>query len=583
VRRATGFVRGQLRVTGAPSAPIVRGALTTSDDAGFVVPQLGAPYRLPGQDLTFDDRGIAFNNFTVLDSSSNKAVVNGYLLTRDFLNYSFDMTATTENFLAVNSTRANNELFYGRLVLDSDTRLTGPMTLIKVDTRVTVVEGSRLTVESPSANPSTQGREGIVDFVDMSAPLDTMLARRLPLDTVKVNATGYDITAVVTINDRVPFTIVIDPASGDNLRVRAAGTLNTNIAPDGTITLSGRLDVARGSYHMSLYDLAQRDFMITRGSSITWDGDPYNAALNVTAAYKVNTAPAELLSGQGLDDQTTNTIARNRLPFTVLLKVTDQLSKPTIAFDITLPENQRGAVGGQVEARLAQLRQPNQTSELSKQVFSLLILGRFVASNPFQTSSGEGLVATQLRGSASAVLTDQLSNLTDKYLSGLGLDLGVTNQADYTSGEARSRTDLNVAVRRQLLNNRLTVRLGTDIPLSGNSGTQATQGANSASNFAGDVSLEYAILPSGQLRLRAFRQNGYEDIDGNIIRTGTSLVYQRDYKSFKELFTRVATDVREERRRNRKQEKVEKKAEKDSVKNAPAPRPDTLRAPSATR
>ncbi|MEJ7663427.1 MAG: hypothetical protein WKG07_29715 [Hymenobacter sp.] len=31
-----------------------------------------------------------------------------------------------------------------------------------------------------------------------------------------------------------------------------------------------------------------------------------------------------------------------------------------------------------------------------------------------------------------------------------------------------------MAVRRQLLNNRLTVRLGTDIPLSGgNSGTQA--------------------------------------------------------------------------------------------------------------
>jgi len=583
VRNATGYARGRFTVTGAPAAPVVRGAITTSDDAGFVVPQLGSPFRLPNQALTFDDRGIAFRDFTVLDSASNKAVVNGYLLTKDFVNYRFDMRATTDDFMAVRSTRANNELFYGRLLVDSDTRLTGPVELIKIDTHVTVVEGSRLTVESPSANPSTQGREGIVDFVDMSAPIDSALARRMAQDTAKVNATGYDITAVVTLTNRTPFTIVIDPASGDNLKVRAAGTLNTAIAPDGTITLSGRLDVARGMYHMSLYDLASRDFAITRGSSITWDGDPYNATLDVTAAYKVNTAPAELLSGQGLDDQTTNTIARNRLPFTVLLKVTDQLSKPTIGFDITLPENQRGAVGGQVEARLAQLRQPNQTSELSKQVFSLLILGRFVASNPFQTSSGEGLVATQLRGSASAVLTDQLSSLTDKYLSGLGLDLGVTNQADYSSGEAKSRTDLNVAVRRQLLNNRLTVRLGTDIPLSGNSGTQATQGANSASNFAGDVSLEYSILPGGQLRLRAFRQNGYEDIDGNIIRTGASLVYQRDYKDLKELFTRVAPEVKDTRKRNRKEEKAEKKAEKDSVKNAPAPRADTLKAPSATR
>ncbi|MDB5271288.1 MAG: hypothetical protein JWP58_4328, partial [Hymenobacter sp.] len=322
VRRANGYVRGQLTVTGAPSAPVVRGTLNTSDDAGFVVPQLGSPFRMPNQSLTFDDRGIAFNNFTVLDSASNKAVINGYLLSKDFVNYSFDMRATTKNFLAVRSTRENNQLFYGRLVLDSDTRLTGPVSLIKVNTNVTVVQGSNLTVESPTATPTTVEREGIVEFVDKSAPLDTMLARKLAAgDTLKMAASGYDVTAVVTITDRTPFTIVIDPVSGDNLKVRAAGTLNTNIAPDGTITLSGRLEVARGLYHMSLYNLAQRDFIIRRGSTITWDGDPYNAALNITAVYKVQAAPAELLAGQGADDLTSATVSRNRLPFNVLLNV----------------------------------------------------------------------------------------------------------------------------------------------------------------------------------------------------------------------------------------------------------------------
>ncbi len=578
VRNASGYVRGQLTVTGAPAAPVVRGTLNTSDDAGFVVPQLGSPFRLPNQALTFDDRGIAFNNFTVLDSASNKAVVNGYLLTRDFINYSFDMRATTNHFMAVRNTRENNPLYYGRLVLDSDTRLTGPVSLIKVNTNVTVVEGSNLTLESPSATPTTVEREGIVEFVDKSAPLDTMLARKVAVDTAKLAATGYDVTAVVTITDRTPFTIVIDPVSGDNLRVRAAGTLNTNIAPDGTITLSGRLEVARGQYHMSLYNLAQRDFIIRRGSTITWDGDPYNAALNITAIYKVQAAPAELLAGQGTDDLTSATVSRNRLPFNVLLNVTDQLSKPTIGFDITLPENQRGALSGQVEAKLAQLRQPNQTSELSKQVFSLLILGRFVAQNPFQTSSGEGLVASQLRGSASAVLTDQLNSLTGKYLSGLGLDLGVTNQASYgTNGSQGSRTDLNVAVRRQLLNNRLTVRVGTDIALSGNTGSQTTQGQNSPSNLAGDVSLEYTVLADGRLRVRLFRQNSYEDIDGPLIRTGAALVFQRDYKDLSELFSKVPKDIKAERKVNRKQEKVDKKAEKDSVQNQPTARADTLR------
>jgi hypothetical protein len=579
VRRASGYLNGRLTIVGAVKAPEVRGSLTTSEDAGFVVPQLGSPFRLPNQSLAFDDRGIAFNNFTVLDSASNKAVANGYLLTTNFVDYAFDLRATTNNFLAVRSTRENNELFYGRLVLDSDTRLTGPLELIKIDTKVTVVEGSNLTVESPSSAPTAVEREGIVEFIDKSAPLDTMLARNVAVDTVKVAASGYDITAVVTITDRTPFTLVIDPASGDNLRVRAAGTLNTNIAPDGTITLSGRIDVTRGQYHMSLYNLASRDFILGRGSSIVWDGDPYNATLDLTAIYKVQAAPAELLASQGEDDPTSNTVSRNRLPFNVLLKVTDQLSKPTIGFDIRQPENRRSSsVSEQVEAKLNRLRQPNQTSELSKQVFSLLILGRFVAQNPFQTSSGEGLVASQLRGSASAVLTDQLSNLTDKYLSGLGLDLGVTNQADYSTGEARSRTDLNVAVRRQLLNNRLTVRVGTDIALSG-AGTQNTTGQSAASNLAGDVSLEYQVLADGRLRVRVFRQNAYEDIDGQIVRTGAALVFQRDYRDLKELFSKVPEDIKQERKANKKQEKVEEKAAKDSVQTAPAPtaRVDSVR------
>ena len=576
VRRASGYVRGRLTLQGAPSMPVVRGTLNTSDDAAFVVPQLGSLYRLPDQAITFDDQGLAFNNFTVLDSLSNKAVVNGYLLTKDFLSYSFDMRVKTNNFLAVNSTRKDNTLFYGKLALDSDTRLTGPTTLIKVMTNVTVVQPSNLTLESPSADPSKVDTEGIVQWIDKSAPLDSMLARKLAAaDSLRMTTAGYDVTAVVTVTNKTPFTIVIDPVSGDNLRVRANGTLNTNIDPTGRITLSGRLEVASGKYHVSLYDLTSRDFTIQRGSSLTWSGDPYNADLNLTAVYKVQAAPADLLAGQGSNDPTANTLSRNRLPFMVLLNVTETLSKPLIGFDITLPENQRGALNGEVEAKLAQLRQPNQTSELSKQVFSLLVLGRFLQENPFQSSASEGFVATQLRGSVSAVLTDQLQNLTGKYLAGLGIDLGVTNQANYSSGNAKSRTDLNVAVRRQFLNNRLSVRLGTDVPLSGNQGTQATQGANAASNFAGDVSIEYTLLRDGRLRLRAFRQNAYEDIDGQLIKTGAALVFQREYRDLKELFSKVPKEVKGKRKIQRKQEKIEKKAGTDSTKTAPIARADS--------
>lgn len=563
ISQATGFLAGRLTLAGTPSAPQVRGTLTTSPDASFVVPQLGAPFRLVSQPVTFDDRGLAFNNFTVLDSAGNKAVANGYLLTKNLTDYAFDLRVTTNKFLAVRSKRTkDNPLYYGRLVVDSDTRLTGPLSLIKIDTRATVADGSDLTVENPAADPSVVAREGIVQFVDKSVKLNPLLAKKLAAADSAANssAIGYDITAQITVTEKTPFTFIVDPVSGDNLRVRAAGTVTATVDPSNNITLNGRLDVRQGKYKLSLYGLVTREFILARGSSIAWTGDPYNADLNLTAIYKVKAAPADLLAAQGTLDATAQTVSRNGIFFNVLLKVTDQLSKPTIGFDITLPQaSLNSAVGGEVEAVLGNLRQPNMTSEMSKQVFSLLVLGRFIQQNPFQSAAGEGIVASQLRGSVSQVLTDQLQSLTGKYLSGLGLDLGVTNQADYSTGSNGSRTDLNVAVRRQLLNNRLTVRLGTDVPLSGGTGNQ-TAGSN-VSNFAGDLSLEYTLLADGRLRLRAFRQNAYEDIDGAIVRTGASLVFQRDYENFKDLFAKVSRSAKDERHEARKQDK-EDKAEK---------------------
>jgi translocation and assembly module TamB len=193
-------------------------------------------------------------------------------------------------------------------------------------------------------------------------------------------------------------------------------------------------------------------------------------------------------------------------------------------------------------------------------------------------------VANQLRGSASQVLTQQLNNLTGSYLSNLGVELGVNSYADYSSGSEKTRTDLNVAVRRQLFNNRVTVRLGTDVPLGG--GNQASSGQSQAglSAFAGDVSIEYNVLANGRIRLRAFRNNAYGDIDGQYVRTGASLIFQRDYKTLADLFHGIDKTVKEEVKLEQRRVRQNRKAERDSTKAAPAPvaRRDSARTPKDT-
>ncbi|UPL48910.1 translocation/assembly module TamB domain-containing protein [Hymenobacter sublimis] len=572
-----GGVSGQLAVTGSVSQPNINGTLTTTPDATFTLTQLGAPYFLASQDIDFTNQGIGFDNFVVKDSVGNQAVINGAIRTRDYVSdFRFDLQATTTNFLAIQSSRRENNLFWGKLLVDSDSRITGTLNLPVVRTRARVADGSNFFVGIPNDDPVKVERDGIVEFVDKSAPIDTMLTRQVAIDSAET-AAGYDIQALVTVTDNTPFTIVVDEASGDNLRVQANGTLNTAIDPTGNITLTGRLDVTQGKYQMSLYDLASREFDIARGSSITWSGDPYNGQANVTAVYKVRAAPAELISSQGGTDETQNALARNQLPFEVDLKVTGQLLKPLISFDIRLPEEARSDLRGPIEARLTQLRQPSQESELNKQVFSLLVLNRFLADDPFKSSSGN-LVAEQLRGSASQVLTQQLNNLTGSYLSNLGVELGVNSYADFSSGAEKTRTDLNVAVRRQLLNNRLTVRLGTDVPLGGGNQSSTGPGQSSVSAFAGDVSVEYNVLANGRIRLQAFRNNAYGDIDGQFVRTGASLIFQRDYRDLADLFKGIDETVKEEVKLENRRRRQDRRANRDSTNAAPnTPRRDSTR------
>ncbi|MBW3129145.1 translocation/assembly module TamB domain-containing protein [Hymenobacter profundi] len=571
IKDMSGYLTGQMSIAGTTSAPQIRGSLNTND-AGFRITQLGSPFTLPNESLVFDDRGIRFDNFTILDSLRNKAVVNGYVLTQNYIDdYRFQLRATTNDFIAVQSTAKDNELYYGKLVVDSDTRITGDLNLPRVRTTATVVDPSALTVVVPNDEAGKVESEGIVQFIDKSAPLDTMLARQVQVDSAQT-AAGFDIAATITINDDTPFTIIIDPITGDNLRVQASGTLNTAIDPAGTITLSGALAVKEGQYHMSLYDLVERDFEIAEGSTIVWAGDPYNAQLNVSAIYNIKAAPSELLSSQGTNSDTDKNLARNTIPFRVFLNVKGEMLKPLIDFDIKLPENNSSPLRPQIENRLAQLRQPSETSELNKQVFSLLVLGRFMTDDPFQSTGGGSIVGDQLRGSASQVLTQQLNNLTGSYLSNLGVELGVDSQNQFDkAGNQSTRTDLNVAVRRQLLNNRLTVRLGTDVPLAG--GNPASQGNQSVSNFGGDVSIEYNILANGRLRLRAYRNNAYGDIDGQYVRNGASLIFQRDYQNLADLFKGIDKDVKQESKQRRRQDKEEKKAAQDSTATRTAAAP----------
>lgn len=531
-----GTVNGQLAITGSVSQPLIRGNADFRD-ATFTLSMLGAKYRLANESIRFDEQGLNFNNFTIADSLNNKALVNGRVLTQNYLDYRFALDVDANNFIAMNSTKADNELFWGKLLIDADAKISGDMNRPVVNTNVKVLDGSALTMVIPAAAAGRVAHEGIVDFVDMSDTLAARLSRlKSQRDTLATSSvTGIDVNAILDISENTPFTVVIDEAAGDFIEIRGKGLMNAGIDPSGKINLSGRYEATAGKYQLNFFALAKREFDIEPGSSITWNGDPLDADVDVRALYHIDTDAAELIVDQVQDERTVNRF-RQKYPFEVVINVLGDLLKPNISFDIRLPENARSGIGGQIAQRLQMLRQD--PSELNRQVFSLIVLGRFMAQDPLQSEGGGGGLASVARNSVSQVLSDQLNKMTGKFFGGLGLELGLNSYQDYSSGEGQgqNRTDLNVALNQQFLNDRLIVQVGTDIGLEGRNPAQSSSGGG----FAGNLSVEYMILPDGRLRVRGFKRNAAEMLtESDVQETGLALIFVRDFNNFADLFRKM--------------------------------------------
>jgi len=169
---------------------------------------------------------------------------------------------------------------------------------------------------------------------------------------------------------------------------------------------------------------------------------------------------------------------------------------------------------------------------MNKQTFALIVLGRFIAENPF-SSAGGASTETMVRSSVSSLLTSQLNKLAGDLIAGVELNFDLQSTSDdYSTGQAQNRTDLNVGVSKRLLDDRLKVTVGSNFEIEG-----AQQPGQKATNIAGDISVEYQLSRDGRYIARVYRKNQYQvTLQGQFIETGLGFIINMNYDEFKELF-----------------------------------------------
>lgn len=526
---SAGDLVGDLKISGTLDAPKINGGLTFQNSK-LNVAMLNADFLMDNQTIHFDNQGIQFKKFEIKDLRGNSTLLNGSIRTATYTDFDFNLNLNMNDFVAVNSTREDNDLFFGKLYLTSNLRIQGNLDQPRVDGSITVNENTDFVFIVPNDDPGIAQRDGVVKFVNRGDTARTNAFARLDSMTTATQLSGLDIALNVVTDPEAKFKVILDEGTQDALNIQGVAELNTTIDASDKITMSGTYTVEKGDYTFSLGPIS-KPFIFQKGSTITWNGDPLDARLDITAIYRNRFPTLELVQSQiGAESQN---LYKQRIPFDVKLILTGELFSPEINFDIDLDESNSIVsqdVVSKVNIALASIR--DDPAELNKQVFSLIALGRFMSSNPFESLSGGGGAEALARNTVSSFLSSQLNNLASSLIQGVELDFNLQSEEDYLSGDAQTRTDLAVGISKMLFDDRLKITIGSNFEVEGN-----TRPGEKASNIAGDISLDYQLSKDGRYFARVYRKNQYQaTLQGQFVETGIGFIITMSYDRFKELF-----------------------------------------------
>ena len=529
IRDSKGYIRGAMDVEGTINSPTLNGELHT-DNLETTVSALNSYFKMPNEKITFSKYKASFNNFNIKDSSGNNAYVNGSIDLEDLTDVGLSLELKATNWRGLHSTKGDNKTFYGDMMITTNLTLNGTAASPIIDGNINILKGTNLTVVTPETKQELESRKGIVVFVNMKdTGKKNFLPNRAPVAAKKGKlAPGSDINVNINIDKSAIFSLIIDQSSGDFISVKGDAYLNASVTPDGTIGLTGNYELHGGEYQLN-YNFIKRKFVIKDGSTITFAGDPVKGAImDVTAEYEANVAPYDLVQRQVTDPAQLN-YYKQRIPFEVALHLKGQILKPMISFDVLLPENKVYRLASDqlelIQGKLSQIRMD--TSELNKQVFALLILNRFVSDDPFSSGASSSLAFTALQ-SVSTFIGEQLNQAAGHFVKGVDFSVDLATTEDYTTGDMRQRTDLNLAASKRLLNDRLKLTLGNNFELEGPK-TSNEQATYIPSNLAAD----YQLSPDGKYTLRAYRK-AYDEgvLQGYVTETGLDFIVSIDYNKF---------------------------------------------------
>ncbi len=499
-----GLASGRLRLDGPTAAPELSGNARLVR-TGFRVNYLNTTYSF-AHELTVGKDFFRFDNLILNDTLGNSARASGIIRHNNFMNFGVDISLMPERMIVLNTMPHHNDLFYGKGFASGIVRVHGPVEDITIDVSAVANRGTQIFL--PMDYRGEIAESSFITFVppetDPTAPETPLFAEHM----------GLNLNFDVSVTPEAEIQIIFDSQIGDILRARGFGDIKVEVDNQGAFNMYGDYTIQEGDYLFTLQNLINKRFRMEQGGTIRWSGDPYGADIDIRALYRTRTSLFDIAATQA----DTSDVYRRRVPVETVLHLTDQLFNPSINFDIQLP--------GSDEATRDMLERLITTEqEMNRQVFSLLILNRFVPPEEgLNTALSYGMGST-----SSELLSNQLSNWLSQISS--DFDIGI----NYRPGDEITSQELEVALSTQLFDDRVII--------DGNLGFAEDHPAQThrTSNIIGDVNVEVKISPEGKFRIKAFnRSNTFDVLNTTAPYTqGVGVFYRREFDSLSDIFRRT--------------------------------------------
>lgn len=442
-----------------------------------------------------------FSDIHLSDMSGNQGNVAGFVDLRTINNPQYRFGITTQKLSVLNTQEQHNPFFYGRAFFQGNITISGDLKKSRIAATGRTLEQSMFNIPLAYSELSEQRDFLFFGNQQTQTTTDQKIEQRTSYPELQLN---------LEITPQTLGQIIFDKQVGDIIRVRGNANLHILMNNQGDLSMFGEYAITEGDYLFTLKSLINKRFVIQRGGTIQWSGNPLQANINITADYRLKASPQPIMrhsERSGLN---------RRIDVVCRIFLRDDLLQPSISYDIVLPDKNE-----EVQIVIDNFSE----EEKNFQFLSLLLANTFYSSNPEnQSGAGSGLNTASFE-----VLTAQMN----QFLSQIddGLDIGL----NYRPGTDLAGNELELALSTQILNNRVLINLNSYTEF-GQSG-EPQQEQSQTSDFTGDISVEVKLSEDGNFRVRGFSRTNTDPLDqrqGNI--QGVGFFYSRDFNYIRDIF-----------------------------------------------